>query len=99
MTPVPFISSRNTMLPLEGILFAPSLIVTPLAVAALFLWRKRGSNYPRYWRSALIVCFVLCALFLIQVLNAPLYSERDHSPDNPDGFSSGMRGVIGVVLL
>jgi hypothetical protein len=42
---------------------------------------------------------VLSGLFALQVLNAPLYSQRDHSPDNPGGPSSGMFGVIGVFLV
>jgi glucan phosphoethanolaminetransferase (alkaline phosphatase superfamily) len=86
------------MLPLEGILFVPSLIVTPIAVAVLIFLRRR-EGYPWLWRRAVVVCIVLSLLFAMQILNAPLYSERDHSPANPGGPSSGVVAVIGVYLL
>jgi hypothetical protein len=86
------------MLPLEGIFFIPSLVVVPAALAALFFLRKREA-YPWLWRRAVIVCLILCGLFALQVLNAPLYSQRDHSPDNPGGPSSGIFAVIGVFLI
>jgi len=87
------------MLPLEGILFVPSLVVTPFVLAALFFWRRRSPHYPRILQSAGIICFLLCGLFLVQVLNTPLYSKRDHRPDNPGGFTTGITSVIGVFLL
>lgn len=86
------------MLPLEGILFIPSLFVVPVAVVAIFFLR-RSQNYARLWLVAGIVCFVLCGWFLVQVLNTPLYSERDRSPDNPGGFSTGVTTVIALFLL
>jgi hypothetical protein len=86
------------MLPLEGILFIPSLLVTPLAVAALLFFRKRAT-YPTVWRNAVITCLILTALYAALTLSAPLYSERDKGPDNPGGFSAGLWAVAGAFLF
>lgn len=86
------------MLPLEIILLIPSLIVTPLVLAAAYFWRRRKS-YPRFWWTAVVICFVLTALFAVQVLSTPLYSEKDRSPDNPGGFSAGLGEILAVYLV
>lgn len=75
------------MLPLETFLLVPSLFVTPLAAVVLSAARKRPA-YARCWRSAIVVCVLLIALFTVMTLTAPLYSDRDHRPANPGGFSS-----------
>lgn len=86
------------MLPLEGILFIPSLFVTPLAVAAILFFRKR-ETYARVWRYAFISCLLLTVLYTAVTLSAPLYSERDKGPDNPGGFSAGLWGVAGEFIF
>jgi hypothetical protein len=87
------------MLPLEWFLFIPSLFVAPAVLTAAYLWRKKSESYRRFWPAALAICFVLTALFTFQVLTIPYYSERNHSPDNPGGFSTGPFEVIAVFLL
>ena len=86
------------MLPLEAVFFIPSLFVTPAAVAAL-LWLRRGLHYTRAWRSAVVVCVLLTVIYTALTLLTPLYSERDHSPDNPGGFSVSVWGVIGALVF
>jgi ABC-type transport system involved in multi-copper enzyme maturation permease subunit len=41
----------------------------------------------RFWWTAIVLCFVLTAWFTIEVITAPLYSER--GPSNPDAFPGG----------
>jgi hypothetical protein len=86
------------MLPLEGVFFVPSLFVTPIAVAALLFFRKRQS-YPTIWRYAVIACLILAALYTVLTVSAPLYSERDRSPDNPGGFSVSLWAVLGELIF
>jgi hypothetical protein len=87
------------MLPLEGIFFIPSLLVTPLALAVAYFWRQKWQSYSSVWWIAVVVCFLLVGVFAVQVLGTPLYTQRDQSPDNPGGFSTGITSVIGVYLL
>jgi len=86
------------MLPLEAILFIPSLIVTPLVLAAAYFWR-RTESYRRGWQIAVVVSFLFVGLFTVQVLSTPMYSQRDGSPDNPGGFSVGLFEVLAVYLV
>ena len=86
------------MLPLEPIFFVPSLFITPVVLVFAYFWRRKSDNYSRVWWSAVAICVLLTALFTWQVISAPLYSERDHSPDNPGGFSVGLFAVLIVFL-
>jgi hypothetical protein len=86
------------MLPLEALMFIPSVFLTPLALAAL-LWLRRASNYSRLWQCAVIICILLTVACTGLTLTTPLYSERDHVPDVPGGFSVGVWGVIGVLIF
>lgn len=87
------------MLPLEGIFFVPSLIVAPVVLLAFAIVRTRRDDYHRWWYVATSVCVVLCMLFALWVWQTPLYSQQNHSPQNPGGFSSSPISVIGVFLL
>ncbi len=84
------------MLPLEPILFVPSLFVTPLVLAVAFIWRRKSETYPRFWWTAVVICLLLTAWFTTEVIAAPLYSER--RPSNPDAFSGGMFAALTVFL-
>jgi hypothetical protein len=86
------------MLPLEGVFFAPSLLIVPLAVVALLVLKRRD-DYELLWKRASVACLVLAAIFTFQVWGARPYSERDHSPDNPGGPSSGPLAVLGVFVI
>ncbi len=86
------------MLPLEGILFIPSLIVAPLALIGIYFWRRKAS-YARLWSVAIGICVLLTLLFTVQVLSKPLYSQRSHSPANPGGFSASPSLILAVFLL
>ncbi len=86
------------MFPLSGAFFIPSLFVTPVVLLA-FLFLRRGSNYPSVWRWAILVCLVLCGVFLMQVLSTPLYSQRDKSPDNPGGPSVSVFAAIALLIF
>lgn len=72
------------MFPLYGPMFVSSLFVTPLVLAAAFVWRRRES-YPRFWWTFVVACFVVTLCYTLYSLAMPLYSQQDHRPDNPGG--------------
>jgi hypothetical protein len=76
-------------MPLYGPMFIPSLFVTPFVLLVAYVLRTRTESYPRFWWTAVVVCFLLTMYFAIAVLAMPLWSEQDHSPDNPGGFGKG----------
>lgn len=77
-------------------MFVPSLFVTPLVLWVAYFWRKKSEAYPRFWWTAVVICLLLTIFYNILVLVTPLYSQQDHSPDNPGGFSGG--GSLPAVL-
>jgi hypothetical protein len=68
-------------------------------LAIAYFCRLKWPSYHRAWWIAVVACFVLAGLFAIQVLNRPLHSQRDRSPANPGGFSTGITSVFGVFLF
>lgn len=86
------------MLPLESTFLVPSLVITPVAVAVLLTLRRRAM-YATLWRGGIATCFLLTAFYAVLVLNTPLYSQRDHVPSNPGGFSVGMWAILAVLFL
>lgn len=86
------------MVPLEVLFFIPSLFVTPAAVTAL-LWLRKGPHYSRLWKFAVVVCLLLVVIYTTLTLTTPLYSERDHKPDSPGGFSVSIFDVLGELIF
>jgi len=89
-------------MPLYGPMFIPSLFVTPLVLLVAYVVRtKRMESYPRFWWTAVVVCFLLTLYFTIVALMIPLWSQQDHSPDNPGGFGKGstFRELIPIVFF
>jgi len=89
-------------MPLYGPMFIPSLFVTPLVLLVAYVVRKkRTESYPRFWWTAVAVCFLLTLYFTIVALMIPLWSQQDHSPDNPGGFGKGatFRELIPIVFF
>jgi hypothetical protein len=89
------------MFPLYEQMFVPSLIVTPLVLLVAYVWRGKSETYPRFWWSAVVICFLLTIFYNILVLSTPFYSQQDHSPDNPGGFSGGasLPAVLAVLFF
>jgi hypothetical protein len=77
------------MFPLYEAMFVPSLFVTPLVLLVAYVWRSKSETYPRFWWTAVVICFLLTIFYTILVLSTPLYSQQDHSPDNTGGFGKG----------
>lgn len=86
------------MLPLEGVLFIPSLIVAPVVLIGVYFWRRKA-NYARWWPVAVGICVMLTIVFTVQVLSKPLYSQRSHSPQNPGDFSASPSLILAVFLV
>ena len=85
-------------MPLYGPMFIPSLLVTPSVLLVAYLVRKkRTESYPRFWWTAVVICFLLTAWFTAEVMAAPLYSER--GPSNPDAFPGGGMFALLIVFL
>lgn len=89
-------------MPLYWRMFIPSLLVTPSVLVVAYLVRqKRTDRYPRFWWTAIVVCFLLTLYFTVVALMIPLWSQQDHRPDNPGGFGKGstLRELIPFVLF
>jgi hypothetical protein len=87
-------------MPLYGPMFIPSLFVTPsVLLMAYFIRRMRVESYPRFWWAAVVVCFLLTIYFTVMVLVMPLWSQQEHSPDNPGGFGKGSSPLVFIPVL
>ena len=84
------------MFPLYEAMFVPSLIVAPLVLLVAYVWHRKSETYVWFWWTAVVICFLLTIFYTILALNTPLYSQQDHSPDNPGGFGKG--ATLPVVL-
>jgi hypothetical protein len=88
------------MLPLEGFLLIPSLIVAALILAVAYYWRRRSASYATFWKAEVALSFLITLAYTMYVLAMPFYSQQDHSPRNPGGFAGpGPIGMIAILFV
>lgn len=70
---------------LDEILYIPAFFVTTALLALAFSWRRISDTYRYFWWTVVIACFLVTSCYTLYSLAIPLYSQQDHTTDNPGG--------------
>ena len=70
---------------LDEILFLPAILVTAALIAIAFFWRRMSDTYRYFWWTVVIAGLLVTLCYTLYSLSIPMYSQQDHSPDNPGG--------------